>query len=280
LELLVVSDLFLSETAEMADVVIPAAQWAEESGTMTNLEGRVLLRNQAKPRPEGVWSDSEFLHALGERWGCGEKFPTEPREIFEELRRVTAGAPADYSGISYEGITEHDGMFWPCPAGSEGTPRMFLDRFAHADGLAHFHEVRFWGLPEEPDPEFPFFFTTGRVMSQYQSGTQTRRVDELNRMSGEAFVELHPSLALEMEIVDGDLVRVVSRRGLATARARLSEDIRPDTLFMPFHWGGGQSANLLTIPALDPSSKMPEFKVCAARLERLETPDTMWQVRG
>ncbi|RYX84450.1 nitrite reductase [bacterium] len=268
LELLVVSDLFLSETAELADVVLPATQWAEEQGTMTNLEGRVLLRNQAKTPPEGVWSDAQFLNALAKRWGQGERIPSEPRVIFDELRRVTKGALADYSGITYERITQNKGVFWPCRAGYDDTPRLFHDRFAHPDGRARFHDVQFFGLPEEPDTEYPFFFTTGRVMSQYQSGTQTRRIPELNAMSGPPFVELHPDLALEMGISEGDMVRVTSRRGSATGCAKISDGIRADTLFMPFHWGGHHSANLLTIPALDPTSKMPEFKVCAAKIEK------------
>ena len=268
LDLLVVSDLFLSETAEMADVVLPATQWAEEEGTMTNLEGRVLLRQQAKMPPDGVWSDAQFLHALAHKWGYGDFVPSAPREIFNELRRVTQGAPADYSGITYERITQNDGVFWPCRAGYDDTPRMFLDRFAHSDGRARFHEVQFSGLPEEPDDKYPLFFTTGRVMAHYQSGTQTRRVPELRAMSREVFVELHPDLALELNIAEGETVRVSSRRGSAVGVAKLSEAIRRDTLFMPFHWGGGGSANLLTIPALDPTSKMPEFKVCAAKIEK------------
>ncbi len=270
LDLLVVSDLFLSETALLADVVLPATQWAEEAGTMTNLEGRVLLRTPAKTPPDGVRSDCQFLGALAEKLGCGDKFPTEPRVIFDELRRVTKGAPADYSGITYEKILENNGVFWPCRAGYDDTPRLFLDRFAHADGRARFHEVRFGGLPEAPCADFPLFFTTGRVMAHYQSGTQTRRVAQLNAMSGEVFVEIHPDLARQMEIGDGEAVKVSSRRGEALARAKITDSIRADTLFMPFHWGGAGSANLLTIPALDPTSKMPEFKVCAAKIEKLK----------
>ena len=268
LEFLVVSELFMSETAAMADVVLPAAQWAEEEGTMTNLEGRVLRRIRAKKPPAGVWSDTKILAHLADRMGCGDKFPSRAADVWAELRRCTAGAPADYSGISYERIEAEDGVFWPCAEGETGTARMFLDRYAHADGRARFHAIEWWGLPESPDVEFPFYFTTGRVMAQYQSGTQTRRVAELNQASGEAFVEINPALAAEMGIEESDRVRVWSRRGQAFGLARLSDAIRADTLFMPFHWGGQNTANLLTIEALDPVSKMPEFKVCAARLEK------------
>ena len=269
LEFLVVSELFMSETAMMADVVLPAAQWAEEEGTMTNLEGRVLRRKRAKRPPIGVWSDTKILAHLADRMGCGDKFPSRAADVWDELRRVTAGAPADYSGISYERIEAENGVFWPCAIGENGTPRMFLERFAHEDGLARFHAIEWWGAPESPDEDYPLYFTTGRVMAQYQSGTQTRRVDELNQASGEAFVEISPALATELNIEEGDRVRVCSRRGAAYGVARLSEAIRADTLFMPFHWGGQNTANLLTIPALDPVSKMPEFKLCAARIEKV-----------
>ena len=269
LEFLVVSELFLSETAQLADVVLPAAQWAEEEGTMTNLEGRVLRRKRAKTPPDGVWSDTKILAHLADRMGCGDKFPSRVAAIWDELRRVTAGAPADYSGISYERIEAENGVFWPCAEGENGTPRMFLDKFAHEDGRARFHAIEWWGAPESPDADYPLYFTTGRVMAQYQSGTQTRRINELNQASGEPFVEINPALALELGIDEGDRVRVSSRRGCALGVARLSEAIRADTLFMPFHWGGENTANLLTIPALDPVSKMPEFKLCAAKIEKI-----------
>lgn len=272
LDLLVVSDLFLSETAAIADVVFPSTQWAEEEGTMTNLEGRVLKRNQATNPPDGVRSDLETIQALAAKLGHGDKFFLSARATFDELRRVTKGAPADYSGISYEGISEHDGMFWPCSeadAATGGMKRLFLDRFAHQDGRARFHPVEWWGRAEEPDAGFPLFFTTGRTMAQYQSGTQTRRVKELNAVAGRSWIELHPDLALELGIAQGDWVRVSSRRGCMEVEAHLSDDIRPDTLFAPFHYGGKGCANLLTLPALDPISKMPEFKVCAAKIELL-----------
>ncbi len=269
LEFLVVSELFLSETAMLADVVLPAAQWAEEEGTMTNLEGRVLRRKRAKTPPNGVWSDTKILAHLADRMGCGDKFPARPADVWAELRRCTAGAPADYSGISYERIEAEDGVFWPCARGENGTPRMFLDSFGHEDGRARFFAIEWWGAPETPDANYPLYFTTGRVTAQYQSGTQTRRISELNEASGPPFVEINPALASELGIAEGDNVRVSSRRGCALGVARLSEAIRADTLFMPFHWGGENTANLLTIPALDPVSKMPEFKLCAAKIERV-----------
>jgi assimilatory nitrate reductase catalytic subunit len=269
LDLLVVADPFLSETAAQADVVLPVAQWAEEDGTMTNLEGRVLRRRRALPPPDGVRTDAEVLVDLAERLGKGAYFPTsEPAAIFDELRRASAGGLADYAGITWERIDREDGVFWPCPSEDHpGTPRLFLDRFAHSDGRARFFPIAHRPAAEEPDDDFPLYLTTGRVMAQYQSGTQTRRVRALNEAAPEPFVEVHPTLGRHFGIADGDIVRVVTRRGGMLVCTRLTPTIRQDTLFIPFHWAGSGRANLLTNPALDPISRMPEFKVCAARLE-------------
>lgn len=268
LDFLAVADVVLSETAALADVVLPVTQWAEETGTTTNLEGRVLLRRRAIQPPEGVRSDLEVLHGLAELLGWEKGFPTDPEEVFDELRRASAGGPADYAGISYRRIVEEDGVFWPCPeADHPGTPRLFLDRFATPDGLARFVPVTHRAAGEETDEEYPVVLTTGRVVSQYQSGAQTRRVAELNAAAPGPFVELHPRLAERLGVAEGEPVAVVSRRGRAVAPARITTGIRPDTVFMPFHWPGEGRANTLTNPALDPTSRMPEFKVCAVRLE-------------
>jgi assimilatory nitrate reductase catalytic subunit len=270
---LVVADMFLSETAELADVVLPVTQWAEEEGTMTNLEGRVILRQRAKEPPKGVWSDLQVLKAVADRLGRGQYFSNNNREVFEEFRRASAGGAADYAGITYERIVAEDGVFWPCPSiDHPGTPRLFLDRFGTDDGRAKFHSVDHRPSAEMPDEEFPYFLTTGRVLAQYQSGTQTRRIADLNAADPEPFVEIHPDTARGLLIAEGDLVVLESRRGRIAVKARLTRDIRLDTLFVPFHWGAAGSANALTIGALDPVSKIPEFKVCAVRLERASTP--------
>ncbi|MEU2897734.1 molybdopterin oxidoreductase family protein [Streptomyces sp. NPDC001273] len=278
LDFLAVCDVVLSETAALADVVLPVTQWAEETGTTTNLEGRVLLRRRAITPPAGVRSDLEVMHELAARLG-GERnlekgFPTDPEEVFEELRRASAGGPADYSGITYRRLAEENGVFWPCPASEDpgtgvhpGTPRLFLDRFATGDGRARFVPVAHRAIAEEPDDEYPVLLTTGRVVAQYQSGAQTRRVDELNAAAPGPFVELHPRLAERLGAAEGEPVAVVSRRGRAVAPARITTAIRADTVFMPFHWAGEGRANTLTNPALDPTSRMPEFKACAVRLE-------------
>ncbi|MFC7264320.1 molybdopterin oxidoreductase family protein [Streptomyces lutosisoli] len=321
LDFLAVADVVLSETAALADVVLPVTQWAEETGTTTNLEGRVLLRRRAITPPEGVRSDLDVLHELAARLGVEKGFPTDPEEVFDELRRASAGGAADYSGITYRRLAEENGVFWPCPAPDDtgsadstdstagtdstvgfgdcedasldvlpddpaedgtpadfpgdtldggvhpGTPRLFLDRFATEDGLARFVPVSHRAAAEEPDDEYPVLLTTGRVVAQYQSGAQTRRVDELNAAAPGPFVEMHPRLAERLGAADGDAVTVVSRRGRAVAPARITTSIRPDTVFMPFHWPGEGRANTLTNPALDPTSRMPEFKTCAVRVE-------------
>jgi assimilatory nitrate reductase catalytic subunit len=270
LDLLVVADLFLSETAARADVVLPVAQWAEEEGTMTNLEGRVLYRRRLKAPPDGVRTDAEILKALADRLGSGRHFSADPRATFEELRRASAGASADYAGITYDRIVREDGVFWPCPSEDHpGTPRLFGQRFATADGRARFHPVEHEPAAEIPDADYPYFLTTGRVLTQYQSGTQTRRVRELQAAEPEAFVEIHPDTARSLGIAHGDLVRLTTRRGRAVMKARLTRDIRMDTLFAPFHWPGVASANALTNAALDPVSRIPEFKVCAVRVETI-----------
>ncbi|QNP63196.1 molybdopterin oxidoreductase family protein [Streptomyces genisteinicus] len=273
LDFLAVADVVLSETAALADVVLPVTQWAEETGTMTNLEGRVLLRRRALTPPEGVRSDLEVLHALAGLLGHEKGFPTDAEEVFEELRRASAGGPADYSGITYRRIAEEDGVFWPCPGTADdgpvhpGTPRLFLDRFATPDGLARFVPVTHRPAAEEPDAEYPVLLTTGRVVAQYQSGAQTRRVGELTAAAPGPFVELHPQMAERLGVAEGDPVAVVSRRGRAEGPARVTNGIRPDTVFMPFHWPGAGRVNSVTNPALDPTSRMPEFKVCAVRVE-------------
>ncbi len=159
-------------------------------------------------------------------------------------------------------------MFWPCPTDEHpGTPRMFTESFSTPDGRARFVPVEHRPAAEGPDATYPFLLTTGRVLAQYQSGAQTRLVESLNDAAPEAFIEVHPDAAADLSIEDGAMVRVVTRRGTVEAPARVVDSIRPDTLFVPFHWGGAARANSATMDALDPISKMPEFKVCAARLE-------------
>jgi assimilatory nitrate reductase catalytic subunit len=267
-EFLVVADLVLSETAARADVVLPVTQWAEEDGTLTNLEGRILLRRKVIDPPPGVRTDLEVLRELAIRLGQpADRFPAGAQAVFDELGRASAGGPADYSGVSYPRLRAGEALHWPVPSANHpGTPRVFLDRFAQPDGRARFVAVRHRGPAELPDEEFPLQATTGRVLQHYQSGAQTRRVAELAEAVPEAFVEVHPDTARRAGVVAGEWARVASRRGSVRARVRCVPPIRPDLVFLPFHFPGEQRANLVTNPVLDPVSRMPEFKVCAVRL--------------
>ena len=274
LDFFVVSDIFVSETAELADVVLPTAQWAEEEGTMTNLEGRVIRRRQALPPPEGVLGDLTVMKELADRLGRGHLFSGDPRETFEELRRASAGGIADYAGISWERIEREQGVFWPCPDEDHpGTPRLFAESFPTPDGKAAFVRVEHRDPAEGPDADFPYVLTTGRLMAQYQSGTQTRRHRALAQTEVQPEVQLHPDLARRLDIGAADIVELTSRRGSATFRAKITDEIRPDTVFLPFHWGGTSAANALTNPVLDRHSKMPAFKACAVKLQRIGSPD-------
>jgi assimilatory nitrate reductase catalytic subunit len=276
LELCVVSDAFENETSAHAHAFLPVTQWGEETGTMTNLEGRVILREQVREAPAGARTDLEILRALAERLGAGALFPSSaPEDVFRELGAATAGARADYSGITYDKIRRQKGVFWPCPAANDdgpehpGTPRLFADRFFHADGKARFHVLRDRASAETPDGDYPLYFTTGRYREHYNSGAQTRLVNALVDAKPEPRLQIHPRLAATLGAEDGGTLVVESRRGSVAFRVTLSTEIRPDTLFAPFHWGGKQAANILTMPALDPVSRMPEFKVCAVRARAL-----------
>lgn len=232
---------------------------------MTNLEGRVLRRRALRPPPPGVQTDLWVLSELALRLGCSVPFPSDPRPVFEELRRASAGGPADYAGITWDRLDAGEHLYWPCPSTDHpGTPRLFADRFSTVDGRARFVAVEQPVAVEPPDDRYPLYLTTGRLLAQYQSGAQTRRVAALK---ARAFVELHPDLAERLGIADGDPVRVTSRRGGMVAPARLSETIRPDTVFAPFHFAGEERVNSVTSDALDPVSRMPQFKVCAVAVE-------------
>jgi assimilatory nitrate reductase catalytic subunit len=267
LDFLVVADFFLSETAKLADVVLPSAQWAEEEGTMTNLEGRVVVRRRAVDPPEGVRTDIDILCALAAALGKRSHFAFHgARDVFDELRQATAGAPADYAGITYERIEMEDGVFWPCPGPDHpGTPRLFTDGFPTPSGRARFHGVPHQLPADDPDAEFPLHLTTGRVLAHYQSGTQTRHVDELRKAAPEPLAEMHPATAKQLKLSNGARVTLTTRRADATFTLKVTPAIREDTVFVPFHWGDRQSINRLTNAAVDPTSGMPEFKVCAVR---------------
>jgi assimilatory nitrate reductase catalytic subunit len=275
LDFLAVSDFFLSESARLADVVLPAAQWVEEDGTMTNLEGRVIRRRRAVAPPPEVRTDVEILCALADVLGEGERFQyASAEEVFEELRVASSGGVADYGGISYDRIDQCGGIFWPCPDEEHpGTPRLFLESFPTPSGRARFHPTPHRTPAEVPDDEFPLYLTTGRLLGHYQSGTQTRRVERLAQMAPAPLAQLHPATARRYHLAAGAEVVLETRRGRGRFQIEITSRIREDTVFLPFHWGGAASANRLTNDALDPISRMPEFKVCAVRIERTSPTD-------
>ncbi len=274
LEFFGVIDFFLSETAHYADVVLAGSLHEEEEGIGCTVEGRVVHIQKAVDPPGNARSDCSILTDLARRLGKGKYFAYgSTREIFEELRQASRGGIADYYGITYEKIDRQMGVFWPCPSlDHPGTPRLFEDlKFHHPDGKARF-VVTEWRASGDPvDADFPIYLTTGRVVSQYLSGTQTRRIGALVDQYPEPRVEIHPLLAGACGIVDGDWVTVTTRRDEITLRAMVVRTIRPDTVFIPYHWPGHRSANRLTHRTLDPRSKIPEFKVSACRLRKVGT---------
>ncbi|QDY88874.1 nitrite reductase [Arthrobacter sp. UKPF54-2] len=263
LDFLVVCDFFVSETAAEADLILPVTQWAEEEGTLTNLEGRVLRRRRAIAPPPGVRSELWIMTRLAELLEAPSTFSEDPEIVFEELRLASAGGLADYSGIDYALLDRGEEAYWPYPAGSTGTPRLFLDSFAHPDGRAVFTPVapRRRTLAAVPEAAgTPMTLITGRLLEHYQSGAQTRRVAALAAARPEARLQLHPAAAAAQGIAEGDVVAVTNGRGEVLCRAELSAGIRPETVFLPFHFPGLESANRLTEAATDPVSGMPEFK--------------------
>ena len=272
LDFFVAIDFFLSETARHADLVLPGSLHEEDDGTVTSVEGRVIRIRKAVEPPGEARRDWEIVCELARRLGQGERFDFHaPADIFDELRRLSRGGVADYGGITYERLDRDMGVFWPCPTEDHpGTPRLFEGgRFGHPDGRARFHAVEYRPPAEDVDDEYPIILTTGRVVSQFLSGTQTRRIGPLVAQQPEPKVEMHPRLAARLGIADGERVRVVSRRGAIELAAHVAATIRPDTVFIPYHWPGAQSANRLTIRAYDPIAKIPEFKVAAVRVERV-----------
>lgn len=273
LDFYVCIDFFMSEGARYADVVLPGTTWSEDEGVTTNSEGRVVKINKAADPPGEARQDWWIVQEIARRMGRGKYFAfNNPRAIFDEMRVASKGGNADYYGISYEKIERMNGVFWPCPSEDHpGTPRLFEERFYHPDGRAKFHAIEYKPPAEIPDEEYPLILTSGRVVYQYLSGNQTRRIGFLVEQCPEPYVEIHPETAARLRVNDGERVRVRSRRGEGVFPALVVRTIRPDTIFIPYHWGEELAANQLTNPVLDPTSKIPEFKACAARIEKIHT---------
>ena len=275
LEFFGVVDFFLSETAHHADVVLAGSLQEEEEGIVCTAEGRVVHIQQAVTPPQGARNDWAIYCDLAKRLGKERFFPYKaPREIFDELREASRGGPADYYGISYERLDQEMGVFWPCPtADHPGTPRLFEGaEFFHKDGKAKFVATEYRPSGDPVDDDYPIYLTTGRVVSQYLSGTQTRRIGSLVDQYPEPRLELHPRLAEAHGIANEDWVTIMTKRFQMTIQALVVKTIRPDTVFIPYHWAGRKSANQLTHRTLDPRSKIPEFKVSACRIEKAAAP--------
>ena len=262
LDFLVVCDFVMSETAREADLVLPVLQWAEEEGTMTNLEGRVLRRRAAVTPPAGARSELWIFSELAQRLNAPSTFSPDPETVFTELRAASEGGLADYSGIDYALLDSGAEAYWPYPKGSQGTPRLFLETFAHADGRAILTSVS----PAAMSARDTLFrgdtlaLITGRLLEHYQSGAQTRRVPELAGAAPHAELLIHPLAAAARGILDGAQVTIANDRGTVRCAAKFSTAIRSDTVFLPFHFPQEENANLLTSAATDPISGMPEFK--------------------
>ncbi|MDZ5672200.1 assimilatory nitrate reductase catalytic subunit NasC [Bacillus stercoris] len=263
-------DLFISETAEYADVILPASSYLEDEGTMTNVEGRVTLREASRPCPGEAKHDWQIICDLASVLGKGRYFSyTSAEDIFNELREASRGGIADYSGITYERLRREGGIHWPCPEPDHpGTGRLFAESFAHPEQKAALSVIpNEPPVPKEkPTADYPLYLTTGRVMSHYLTGVQTRKSAALAARHFESFMEIHPQTAATYNIEDRVLVKIESPRGSITVRSKLSEQIRKDTVFVPIHWADAQNVNDLIGEALDPACKMPGFKVCAVRI--------------
>jgi len=260
LDFLVVQDIFLTETARLADVVLPTACFAEKDGTFSNTERRVQRVRKAVEPPGEAREDWRIVCDLATRMGYPMSY-TDSRQIMDELRTVTPS----YAGIGYDRI-EQQGLHWPCPNEEHpGTPILHREQFTSGKGA--FSAIDYIPPAESVDRDFPLYLTTGRLLFQYHTGTMTMKTGGLNEIAPECFVELSPEDAQRFAIQDGALVGIASRRGRIQARVKISPKAVRGTVFLPFHYAQA-AANRLTNAALDPIAGIPEFKVCAVKLEK------------
>jgi formate dehydrogenase alpha subunit len=260
LDFLVVQDIFLTETARIADVVLPSACFAEKDGTFTNTERKVLRVRKALDAPGEALADHHIIAGISRRMG----YPMDYADAAEIMREINALTPS-YGGISYDRI-EKEGLVWPCPTAEHpGTPILHIQRFAR--GLGCFFPIEYQASAELPDDEYPFVLTTGRVHWHYHTGTMTRKGTALNRLYPEALAEISAEDAKSMNVSDGEYVNMVSRRGSMRIKVVVSDSTDRGVAFVPFHFFEA-AVNELTNNALDPVSKIPEYKICAVRIER------------
>ena len=264
LDLLVVQDIFLNETAAMADVVLPGVSFAEKAGTFTNTERRVQIVRPALPAPGEARQDWDILQDLARRLGADWSY-SGPAAIFEEMASLTPS----YAGMSHARL-ETGGLQWPCPTAEHpGTPILHVERFTR--GLGLFAPVDYRPPAEATDEAYPFVLSTGRILFHWHGGTLSRRSAGLDWLAPEAEVEIHPEDAQRLGLEEGEMVQVRSRRGQVRARAHLTPRSPRGTIFMTFHYAEA-AVNLLTVDAVDPVAKIPEYKVAAVRVERIGEP--------
>jgi formate dehydrogenase major subunit len=258
LDFLLVQDIFLTETAKFADVVLPSSCFAEKDGTFSNTERRVQRVRKAVESPGETKDDWWITCEIASRMGFEMKYQNS-EEIFEEIRTVTPS----YAGITYERINE-EGIHWPCPnIEHPGTPILHIGKFTRGKGMLH--AIEYIPPAEQADKDYPFYLTTGRNLYQYHTGTMTMKTEGLNERAPGTYVEISPQDAVKLDLIDGQKVKVASRRGEIEADVKVSDKAVNGTVFLPFHFADA-AANRLTNSALDPVSKIPEFKVCAVRV--------------
>jgi formate dehydrogenase alpha subunit len=266
LEFLVVQDIFLSETAELANVVLPAACFAEKDGTQTSTERRVQKWRKAVNPPGEAKADWQIISELAAKMGFAKQFPYKSaEEIFTEVAKVTPS----YGGMNYTRLDKPEALHWPCPTAEHpGTPILHKEKFAHPDGLGVLTPIEWKPPAEVPDKEYPLILTTGRCIWQWHTGTMTRRSESLEREVPTGWVEINPEDAAALGVADGEMVKAKTRRGEIEITAKVTDSIRNGEVFIPFHYVEC-AANILTNNALDPVAKIPEFKACAIRIEKL-----------
>lgn len=262
LEFLVVQELFLSETAQVADVVLAAASSAEKDGTFTNSERRCMRLNQAIEPIANTLPDWEIICRLSSAMGYTMKY-SHPEEVFNEMAGLS---PKSYGGMTYDRIGL-DGLQWPCPDRSHpGTPYLHREQFARGKGK--FNGVAYQDPAELPVAQYPFFLTTGRMFAHFHTGTMTRVSSHLDVEQTTGYVSIHPQDAKSLSVREGDMLTLISRRGAIEAPARLTPSVSPGTLFLPIHFGENPPNVLTDAEAFDPLAKIPEFKVSAVRIEK------------
>ena len=271
---------FPTDTTELAHVVLPAAAWPEKACAMTNSERVVTLYRKAVEPPGDALPDWRLIALLARELGFGAQFAwRDASEVFDEFRALTAGTTCDLSGISHARL-EAGPLQWPCPSEDHpGSERRYADRFATANGRARFVVAQPMPPAEPPTRDFPLVLTTGRLRPHWHTRTRTRWSRNLEHRAPEPILEIHPIDARRVGVVDGGFAEVRSRRGEVVTQVRVTAEISPGTVFLPFHWtrldGPEKPANNLTHGAVDPISKQPELKHCAVRVRALRTPEEL-----